>query len=405
MARFTLPRDLYHGKGALEALKDFEGKKAIVCVGGGSMKRNGFLDKAIGYLKEAGMEVDLIEGIEPDPSVDTVMKGAAKMQEFQPDWIVALGGGSPIDAAKAMWIKYEYPDVTFEDMCKVFGLPKLRTKAKFCAISSTSGTATEVTAFSIITDYEKGIKYPIADFEITPDVAIVDPELAETMPKKLVAHTGMDAMTHAIEAYVSTANCDYTDPLALHAIKMIQRDLVGSYEGDMEKRDNMHNAQCLAGMAFSNALLGIVHSMAHKTGAAFADYGAHIIHGAANAMYLPKVIAFNAKDPVAKERYGEIADFMKLGGSTDDEKISLLIDYLRGMNDALNIPHCIKNYGADSYPTEEGFVPEDVFLERLPEIAANAILDACTGSNPRQPSQEEMEKLLKCCYYDTEVDF
>lgn len=151
MARFTLPRDLYHGKGALEALKDFEGKKAIVCVGGGSMKRNGFLVKAIGYLKEAGMEVDLIEGIEPDPSVDTVMKGAAKMQEFQPDWIVAMGGGSPIDAAKAMWIKYEYPDVTFEDMCKVFGLPKLRTKAKFCAISSTSGTATEVTAFSIIT--------------------------------------------------------------------------------------------------------------------------------------------------------------------------------------------------------------------------------------------------------------
>ena len=224
-----LPRDLYHGKGALEALKDFEGKKAVICVGGGSMKRNGFLDKAIGYLKEAGMEVELIEGIEPDPSVDTVMKGAAKMQEFQPDWIVAMGGGSPIDAAKAMWIKYEYPDVTFEDMCKVFGLPKLRTKAKFCAISSTSGTATEVTAFSIITDYEKGIKYPIADFEITPDVAIVDPELAETMPKKLVAHTGMDAMTHAIEAYVSTANCDFTDPLALHAIKMIQRDLVGSY--------------------------------------------------------------------------------------------------------------------------------------------------------------------------------
>lgn len=405
MARFTLPRDIYHGKGCLEELKNLKGKKAVLVVGGGSMKRQGFLDRAVNYLKEGGMEVRLIEGVEPDPSVETVMKGAEVMREFEPDWIVAMGGGSPIDAAKAMWIKYEYPDVTFEDMCKVFGLPKLRTKAKFCAISSTSGTATEVTAFSIITDYEKGIKYPIADFEITPDVAIVDPELAETMPKKLVAHTGMDAMTHAIEAYVSTANCDYTDPLALHAIKMIQRDLVGSYEGDMEKRDSMHNAQCLAGMAFSNALLGIVHSMAHKTGAAFADYGAHIIHGAANAMYLPKVIAFNAKDATAKERYGEIADFMKLGGSNDDEKVELLIKYLRGMNDALNIPHCIKNYGPDSYPTEEGFVPEKVFLERLPEIAANAILDACTGSNPRQPSQEEMEKLLKCCYYDTEVDF
>ena len=262
MARFTLPRDLYHGKGALEALKSFTGKKAMICVGGGSMKRFGFLDRAVAYLKEAGMEVELFEGIEPDPSVETVMRGAEAMLKFEPDWIIAMGGGSPIDAAKAMWIKYEYPDITFEEMCKVFG-----------------------------------IKYPIADFEITPDVAIVDPDLAETMPKKLVAHTGMDAMTHAIEAYVSTAHCDYTDPLAIFAIRMIQGDLVDSYNGDMAKRDSMHNAQCLAGMAFSNALLGIVHSMAHKTGAAFADYGAHIIHGAANAMYLPKVIAFNAKDP------------------------------------------------------------------------------------------------------------
>ena len=405
MNRFTLPRDLYHGENALEALKTFTGKRAVICVGGGSMKRFGFLDKAIAYLQEAGMEVKVIDGIEPDPSVETVMNGAAVMREFQPDWIVAIGGGSPIDAAKAMWIKYEYPETTFEDMCKVFGLPKLRTKAHFCAVSSTSGTATEVTAFSIITDYAKGIKYPIADFEITPDVAIVDPALAQTMPKKLVAHTGMDAMTHAIEAYVSTAHCDYTDPLAMHAIKMIQRDLVNSYNGDVTARNEMHNAQCLAGMAFSNALLGIVHSMAHKTGAAFADYGAHIIHGAANAMYLPKVIAFNAKNPEAKQRYGVIADIMNLGGNNDDEKVALLIAALRKMNDDLNIPHCIKNYGADSYPCEQGFVPENVFLERLPEIAKNAIGDACTGSNPRIPTQKEMEELLKCCYYDTEVNF
>ncbi|MBO2524885.1 MAG: butanol dehydrogenase [Bacteroidetes bacterium] len=405
MNRFTLPRDLYHGENALEALKTFTGKRAVICVGGGSMKRFGFLDKAIAYLQEAGMEVKVIDGIEPDPSVETVMNGAAVMQEFQPDWIVAIGGGSPIDAAKAMWIKYEYPETTFEDMCKVFGLPKLRTKAKFCAVSSTSGTATEVTAFSIITDYAKGIKYPIADFEITPDVAIVDPALAQTMPKKLVAHTGMDAMTHAIEAYVSTAHCDYTDPLAMHAIKMIQRDLVNSYNGDTQARNEMHNAQCLAGMAFSNALLGIVHSMAHKTGAAFADFGAHIIHGAANAMYLPNVIAFNAKNPEAKQRYGAIADAMNLGGNNDDEKVALLIAALRKMNDDLNIPHCIRNYGADSYPCEQGFVPENVFLERLPEIAKNAIGDACTGSNPRIPTQTEMEQLLKCCYYDQEVDF
>ncbi len=403
MARFTLPRDLYHGKGSLAELKNFEGKRAIICVGGGSMKRFGFLDRAVDYLKEAGMEVELFEGIEPDPSVETVMRGAEVMSKFQPDWIVAMGGGSPIDAAKAMWIKYEYPEVTFEDMCKVFGLPKLRTKAKFCAIPSTSGTATEVTAFSIITDYEKGIKYPIADFEITPDVAIVDSDLAETMPPKLVAHTGMDAMTHSIEAYVSTANCDYTDALAIHSIKMIQKDLIDSFNGDMDARKHMHNAQCLAGMSFSNALLGIVHSMAHKTGAAFE--GGHIIHGAANAMYLPKVIQYNSKDETAAKRYAQIADEMKLGGDSVEEKVGLLIAHLRKMNDDLNIPHGIKNYGADGLPAEKGFVPEEVFLEKLPDIAANAILDACTGSNPRQPSQEDMEKLLKCCYYDTDVDF
>ena len=405
MGRFTLPRDVYHGKGTLETLKTFEGKRAMICVGGSSMRKFGFLDKAVSYLQEAGMEVEVFEGIEPDPSVDTVMRGAQAMLRFEPDWIVAMGGGSPIDAAKAMWIKYEYPEIAFEDMIKVFGLPKLRKKAHFCAIPSTSGTATEVTAFSVITDYQKGIKYPLADFEITPDVAIVDSELAETMPKKLVAHTGMDAMTHAIEAYVSTMHCDYTDPLAIFAIKMIQRDLVGSYEGDMEKRTSMHNAQCLAGMAFSNALLGIVHSMAHKTGAVFEDQGAHIVHGAANAMYLPKVIAYNAKNEDAAARYAEIADYMGLGGADTAEKVQLLVAHLRKMNDALNIPQCIQHYGADGCPAEQGFVSEEIFLARLPEIAKNAIADACTGSNPRQPTQEEMEKLLKCCYYDTTVDF
>ena len=403
--RFTLPRDLYHGKGSLENLKNLKGERACVCVGGGSMKRFGFLDRVVGYLNEAGMDVLIIDGIEPDPSVETVMAGAKKMQDFQPDWIIAMGGGSPIDAAKAMWIKYEYPETTFEQMCVVFGLPKLRTKAHFVAIPSTSGTATEVTAFSVITDYQKGIKYPLADFEITPDIAIVDPDLAETMPKKLTAHTGMDAITHAIEAYVSTCNCNYTDPLALHSIKMIKNSLIKSYNGDMDARADMHDAQCLAGMAFSNALLGIVHSMAHKTGAVFEKYGAHIIHGAANAMYLPKVIQFNAKNEVAAKRYAEIADFINLGGNTVEEKVQLLVKFLRGMNTELNIPQCIKNYGLDSYPCENGFVPEEVFLEKLSGIAANAISDACTGSNPRIPTQEEMEKLLKCCYYDLEVDF
>ena len=342
------------------------------------------------------MEVRLFENVEPDPSVETVMKGAAAMREFEPDWIVAMGGGSPIDAAKAMWAFYEYPETSFEDLITPFSFPTLRQKARFCAIPSTSGTATEVTAFSVITDYQKGIKYPLADFNITPDVAIVDPDLAETMPKKLTAHTGMDAMTHAIEAYVSTLHCDYTDPLALHAIQMIHRDLKKSYDGDMEARDNMHNAQCLAGMAFSNALLGIVHSMAHKTGAAYS--GGHIVHGCANAMYLPKVIKYNAKNPEAAERYAQIAKFIGLEGQSNGELVDALIKELRAMNKSLDIPDGIKDY-------EGGIIDEKEFLEKLPEVAKNAIGDACTGSNPRQPSQEEMEKLLKCCFYDTEVDF
>ena len=396
MSRFTLPRDLYHGENALEALKTLTGKRAVVVVGGGSMKRFGFLDKVEAYLKEAGMEVKLFEGVEPDPSVETVMKGAAVMREFQPDWIVSIGGGSPIDAAKAMWAFYEYPDVTFEDLCIPFNFPTLRTKAKFCAIPSTSGTATEVTAFSVITDYEKGVKYPLADFNITPDVAIVDPSLAETMPKKLTAHTGMDAMTHAIEAYVSTLHCDYTDPLALHAIEMISADLIPSYNGDMAARARMHNAQCLAGMAFSNALLGIVHSMAQKTGAAYA--GGHIVHGCANAMYLPKVIRFNAKEPAAAERYAKIAKFLGLAGTTTDELVDALIAHIQEMNRALDIPTCIKDY-------EGGIIDEQEFLDKLPSVAELAVGDACTGSNPRSINPEQMAKLLKCCFYDTEVDF
>ena len=403
MARFTLPRDVYFGQGTLEELKNLGGKRAIVVVGGGTMKRMGFLDRAVQYLKDGGVEVELFEGVEPDPSVETVMRGAEVMRKFQPDWIVAMGGGSPIDAAKAMWVFYEYPDTSFEAIITPFSFPKLRTKAHFCAIPSTSGTATEVTAFSVITDYHKGIKYPLADYNITPDIAIVDPELAETMPKKLTAHTGMDAMTHAIEAYVSTVANDYTDPLALHATDMIHDELVHSFAGEKHAREVMHNAQCLAGMAFSNALLGIVHSMAHKTGAAFS--GGHIIHGCANAMYLPKVIRYNAKDERAAKRYAQIADHLGLGGSTVAEKVDLLIKELRHMNDELEIPQAIKYYGEGGVRADKSIIDEKEFLEKLPEVAKNAIADACTGSNPRIPTQEEMEKLLKACYYDTEVDF
>ena len=391
MSRFTLPRDIYFGE-------NLKGKKAIVVVGGGSMKRFGFLDKAVNYLKEAGMEVELFEGVEPDPSVETVMRGAEAMRKFQPDWIVAIGGGSPIDAAKAMWAFYEYPDVTFESLCVPFNFPELRQKAKFCAISSTSGTATEVTAFSVITDYSKGIKYPLADFNITPDVAIVDPELAQTMPQKLIAHTGMDALTHAIEAYVSTAANDYTDALAMKAIEMVTSYLPSSYKGNRESRAAMHNAQCLAGMAFSNALLGIVHSMAHKTGAAFCEgsmKGRHLPHGCANAIYLPYVIKYNAHDERAAERYADIARMLGLPGSSDKALIESLCTLIGSMNGIFDIPHTLKDFGVD----------EAEFNAKVDEIAANAVGDACTGSNPRAIDPATMAKLFKCTYYGTEVDF
>ncbi|MFH5905388.1 iron-containing alcohol dehydrogenase [Clostridium perfringens] len=388
MARFTLPRDIYHGKDSLEVLKSLEGKKAFIVIGGGSMKRFGFLDKVLSYLKEANMETKVFEGVEPDPSVETVMKGAKEMEEFNPDWIVSIGGGSPIDAAKAMWIFYEYPDFTFEKAIVPFGLPKLRRKAKFVAIPSTSGTATEVTAFSVITDYKAKIKYPLADFEITPDIAIVDPSLAETMPEKLVAHTGMDALTHAIEAYTASLRSNFTDPLALKAIEMVNMHLVNSYKGDMEARGEMHEAQCLAGMAFSNALLGIVHSMAHKVGAVF-----HIPHGCSNAIFLPYVIKYNRK--ACEDRYANIARHIGLKGESERELTDALIDLINKFNKELNIPSSMKEYG----------IEEDDFKANLKFIAHNAVLDPCTGSNPREIDDETMEKLYTCAYYGSDVDF
>lgn len=388
--RFTLPRDMYYGKGSLEELKHIEGKKAVLVLGGGSMKKFGFVDKALAYLKEAGIETTLIENVEPDPSVETVMKGAKVMREFEPDWIISMGGGSPIDAAKAMWVFYEYPDTTFEEIIQPFSFPTLRQKAKFIAIPSTSGTATEVTAFSVITDYSKGVKYPLADFNITPDIAIVDPELAETMPAKLVAHTGMDALTHAIEAYVSTMNSPFTDPLAIKAIQMVFQYLPDSYSGDMAAREQMHYAQCLAGQAFSNALLGITHSMAHKTGAAFST--GHIPHGCANAIYLPYVIKFNAAK--AMDRYADIARSVGITGS-DEECVKGLCDKIDAYNVKLSIPKTLKEFG----------VLEEEFKEKVETIAELAVGDACTGSNPRPITPAEMEKLLTCTYYGTEVDF
>ena len=392
MMRFTLPRDMYYGAGSLDALKNLDGKRAVVVVGGGSMKRFGFLDRTVDNLKEAGMEVALFENVEPDPSVETVMAGAKLMQEFKPDWIVSIGGGSPIDAAKAMWVFYEHPDTSFEDLITPFSFPKLRNKARFVAIPSTSGTATEVTAFSVITDYAKGVKYPLADFEITPDLAIVDPEIAETMPESLAANTGMDALAHAIEAYVSTVSSPFTDPLALKAISMVFEYLPASVKGDTHAREQMHYAQCLAGQAFSNALLGIVHSIAHKTGAAFST--GHVVHGYANAMYLPYVIQYNRKDVLALQKYAQIGRSLGMTGN-DREVSDSLIEKIRGLADSFGIERSLQAFG----------VLENEFLEKRSTVAENAVGDACTGSNPRMIDPANMEKLLTAIYYGEDVNF
>lgn len=303
-----------------------------------------------------------------------------------------------------MWVFYEYLDASFDDIIQPFSFPELRKKAHFCAISSTSGTATEVTAFSVITNYENGIKYPLADFNITPDIAIVDHELTYSMPAKLCAHTGMDAMTHCLEAYVSTAASLFTDADALHGIREISEWLSRSYAGNREARQHMHEAQCLAGLAFSSGLLGIVHSMAHKTGAAFS--GGHIIHGCANAMYLGKVIQFNAADARAHERYAYVAsEILHLPGETDDQLVAALVQEIRSMNDELNIPQSIKNYGKAGVIAETSIIDYEEFETKKSEVAENALLDACTGSDPRIPAQQEMEQLLECVYLDKDVDF
>ena len=389
MARFTLPRDIYYGPHAIEELGNLKGhKKAIIVTGGSSMKRGGFLQKTEDVLKKAGMEVQLFEGVEADPSIETVYRGAKAMQEFGPDLIVAIGGGSPMDAAKAMWVFYEYPEKTFEDIKTPFTMPKLRQKAIFAAIPSTSGTASEVTAFSVITDYSTHIKYPLADFEITPDIAILDTDIPLTMPKKLTAHTGMDALTHAIEAYVATARSGFSDPLAMQAISDIYDSLVDSYNGDPEARGKMHIAQCLAGMAFSNALLGIAHSLAHKTGAAF-----EIPHGCCNAILLPFVIQYNSR--VCMERYANIARALGLPGNTDKQLTDSLVASIRELNRKLNI--------APTY--RENGVSEEKFNASVDFIAKNAVEDPCTASNPRPIDVENMKKVLTCAFTGEDVTF
>ena len=375
MSRFCLPRDIYHGKGCLEELKNLKGKKAILVVGGGSMKRQGFLDKAVNYLKEGGMEVQLFEGVEPDPSVETVMKGAEAMRAFEPDWIVAMGGGSPIDAAKAMWAFYEYPEISFEDLITPFSFPELRQKAKFAAIPTTSGTATEVTAFSVITNYQTGVKYPLADFNITPDVAIVDPDLVAGLPVKQVAYTGMDALTHAIEGYTTKAAWEMTDMFHIKAIEIIGKSLRSAVANEKEGREGMALGQYIAGMGFSNVGLGIAHSMAHTLGAVY-----DTPHGVACAMMLPIVMEYNAD--CTGEKYREIARAMGVKG-VDNMSVE---EYRKAAVDA------VQKLSVDvGIPTKLEALKE----EDLQFLAESAHADACAPGNPKDASVEDLKELFR----------
>ena len=403
--RFILNETSYHGAGAV---KEIAGEaigrgltKAFVCSDPDLIKF-GVTKKVLDVLDGAGLAYEVYSNIKPNPTIENVQTGVEAFKKSGADYIIAIGGGSSMDTAKGIGIIINNPE--FADVVSLEGVAPTKHKAVTTfAVPTTAGTAAEVTINYVITDDAKHRKMVCVDPKDIPVVAFVDPEMMSTMPKGLTAATGMDALTHAIEGYITAGAWELSDMFHIKAIEIIARSLRDAVNNTPEGREGMALGQYVAGMGFSNVGLGIVHSMAHKTGAAFE--GGHIIHGAANAMYLPKVIKYNSKDPVAAERYAYIADFIHLGGNTTEEKIDNLIAMLRKMNDELNIPQCIKHYGEGGLPAETGIVPEDEFLKKLPDIAANAILDACTGSNPRQPSQEEMEKLLKCCYYDTEVDF
>lgn len=390
MKRFTIPRDVYFGDNAIEYLSSVKGTKAFIVYGSHRLESEGVIEKMQNYLKQAGIDSVTFSGVEHDPSVATVKEGVRQMNEFNPDLIIGIGGGSPIDAAKAMWVFYEHPDFTFEEAAKPFNLPELRNKAKFIAISTTSGTATEVTSFSVITDNETGIKYPIADYNITPDVAILDTVLVEKMPKSLVANTGMDALTHALEAYVSKVANPFTDALAMRSIEMIFKNLAKSYNGDMEARKQMHIAQNLAGMSFSNAILGIAHSMAHKSGAIL-----NIPHGLANAIYLPNTVIFNSKNAGAGSRYAEIAQRIGLHGNNEQEFVAALVNQIKKLRSELDMAGSLKEYG----------IHEDVFMSKVDNMAVTAVSDPCTGTNPREINPEEMKNLYKAAYYGEDIGF
>lgn len=405
MLWFRIPQKTYFKYGclpiALEELHDMNKKKAFI-VTDKILFELGYTHKITDILTKNNIEYKIFSDVEPDPTLKAAKKGADEMKNFNPDVIISVGGGSPMDAAKIMWVMYEHPDVRFEDLAmrfmdirkRVFKFPTMGEKAIMVAIPTSAGTGSEVTPFAVITDENTGIKYPLADYELTPNMAIVDAELMMSMPKGLTAASGIDALVHAIEAYVSVLASEYTNGLALEAIRLVFKYLPDAYnEGstNVKAREKMAHASSMAGMAFANAFLGVCHSMAHKLGAFH-----HIPHGIANALLINEVIRFNATDAPRKQaafpqykypnagwRYARIADYLHLGGNTEEDKIELLIKSIDDLKKKVGIPSSIKEFG----------VSEEKFYESMDEMVEQAFDDQCTGANPRYPLMNEIKEM------------
>jgi acetaldehyde dehydrogenase/alcohol dehydrogenase len=404
-----LPKSIYFRRGCLPiALEELAGKKRALIVTDGFLFKNGYVDQVADVLKKNNLEVEVFYEVEADPTLKIVRRGTEVANRFKPDVIVALGGGSPMDAAKIIWVMYEHPDVHFEELAlrfmdirkRIYKFPKLGVKAEMVAIPTTSGTGSEVTPFAVVTDEVTGAKYPIADYELTPNMAIIDANLVMNMPKALTSFGGIDAITHALEAYVSVLANEYSDGQALQALQLLRDYLPSSYANgakDPVAREKVHNAATLAGVAFANAFLGVCHSMAHKLGSEF-----HIPHGLANALLISNVIRFNATDTPTKQaafsqysrpqalcRYAAVADHLKLAGATDKDKVESLIAWVDDMKRKLDIPASIREAG----------VAEADFLAHVDKLAEDAFDDQCTGANPRFPLISELKQILLDTYY------
>ncbi|MGY2800475.1 bifunctional acetaldehyde-CoA/alcohol dehydrogenase [Thermostichus sp. MS-CIW-25] len=415
MLWFRIPPKVYFKPGCLPiALRELAGKKRAFLVTDKPLFELGILHPITQVLDEIRVSWDVYHDVEPDPTLSNVNRGLEQLRQFQPDVIIAVGGGSPMDAAKVMWLMYEQPQVEFDGLAmrfmdirkRVYELPPLGQKAQLICIPTTSGTGSEVTPFAVVTDDRVGIKYPLADYALTPTMAIVDPDLTLKMPKKLTAYGGIDALTHALEAYVSVMASDFTDGLALQAIKLLMTYLPRAYEkgaADPEAREKVHYAATIAGMAFANAFLGVCHSLAHKLGSTF-----HLPHGLANALMITHVIRYNATDapfkqaifpqyryPNAKHRYAEIADYLQLGGADDDEKVMRLIEAIEELKRKLEIPATIREALGEK---------EREFYDRLETMAEQAFDDQCTGANPRYPLIQDMKELYVLAYQGCRVD-